>query len=232
MHKPTREKVVRAIEEVIDALDELADQVAVVGGAVVSLYADEPTAMDVRPTRDIDLVFEIASQAELQELEKKLNKKGFKHAQDENVICRFVINTILVDVMATKEIGWAPGDKWFELGFKDIIKHKLNDKEINILPFPYFLASKFTAYHDRDEDPRQSKHFEDIVYLLDNRIKWTDDILGSDQIVKQYIVYQLKLIEGNANLQEAIQIHLEPATQMVRFARIMQNIGMVLNEFQ
>jgi len=36
-----------------------------VGGAVVSLYIDDKSAEDVRPTKDIDFTMEIASLGEL-----------------------------------------------------------------------------------------------------------------------------------------------------------------------
>ncbi|MBK9792731.1 MAG: hypothetical protein IPP60_06420 [Sphingobacteriales bacterium] len=51
---------------------------------------------------------------------------------------------------------------------------------IRILPLSYFLASKFTAYNDRgNKEPRTSHDFEDITYLLDNRIHLAEEINNS-----------------------------------------------------
>lgn len=228
MFKPIQQKVIAAIEKVMAALGDLKDDVAVVGGAVVGLYVDDPVAADVRPTRDVDLMFEIATRTELQELEKKLVDKGFKHAQDENVICRFIIDEILVDVMATKEVGWAPAGPWFAEGFQHLIGYELKNSTINILPFVYFLATKFSAFQDRAGDPRQSKDFEDIVYLLDNRTIWVEDVSSAEPTVKDFIIGELQKISADENVQEAIQAHLDPTTQSERFKMLMDKISEVV----
>lgn len=65
------------IKKVSRALGELNEQVAYVGGATVSLYADDPAADDVRPTKDIDIVLHILSFVELTALQEKLAQKRF-----------------------------------------------------------------------------------------------------------------------------------------------------------
>ena len=81
------------------------DQVVYVGGAVVSLYIDDPAADDVRPTKDIDISMSLAS--------------------------------------------LAPANPWFAPGF--LLKEYMvvEGQKIQILPLPYFLASKFSAYQSR-----------------------------------------------------------------------------------
>ncbi len=49
------------IKKIAIALGELNDKVVYVGGAVVSLYINDPAAEDVRPTKDIDITLRIAS---------------------------------------------------------------------------------------------------------------------------------------------------------------------------
>ncbi|MDD4698584.1 MAG: hypothetical protein PHR52_13785 [Fermentimonas sp.] len=87
---------------VANALGELNEEVVFVGGAVVSFYIDDPAADDVRPTKDIDIVLEIASLIELEEVRTKLTKKGFYQSSEDDVICRFRYKEIKVDVMSTK----------------------------------------------------------------------------------------------------------------------------------
>jgi len=143
------------IKTVAQGLAELNEKVVYVGGAVVSLYINDPAAEDVRPTKDIDISLEIASLTELEKLRQDLNSKGFKQTADDDVICRFRYRNIKVDVMATREIGWAPANQWFRDGFKERIIYEVEDQQIYIMPLPYFIAAKFVAYHDRGEiDPR------------------------------------------------------------------------------
>ena len=106
-----------ATKKIALALGELNEYVVYVGGAVVSLYINDPSAEDVRPTKDIDISLEIATLGELEALRKKLIEKGFFQSHEDDVICRFHYSDIKVDVMATKTIGWAPGNPWFQAGF-------------------------------------------------------------------------------------------------------------------
>lgn len=57
-----------ATKKVAKALDDLNDKVVYVGGAMVSFYIDDTAAEDIRPTKDLDLTFQVASFAELEEL--------------------------------------------------------------------------------------------------------------------------------------------------------------------
>jgi len=56
-------------KKIATALGPLNEQVVYVGGAVVSLYIDDPSANDVRPTKDLDLTMKIASLSELRIVE-------------------------------------------------------------------------------------------------------------------------------------------------------------------
>lgn len=136
------------IRKIAIALDELNERVVYVGGAVVSLYINDSAAEDVRPTKDIDISLEIASVNELEDLRSKLTEKGFKQSSEDDVVCRFRYEDIKVDVMGTKEIGWAPANPWFGPGFKYIEKIAIEEKQINILPLSFYLATKFSAFNN------------------------------------------------------------------------------------
>ena len=60
------------IRKIALALGELNDQVIYVGGAVVSLYIDDPAADEVRPTKDIDISMSLATLGELESMREKL----------------------------------------------------------------------------------------------------------------------------------------------------------------
>lgn len=135
-----------ATKKIATALGDLNDQVVYVGGAVVSLYIDDPSADGVRPTKDLDLTMEIASIGELEALREELVMRGFIQSANDSVVCRFRYEDVLVDVMSAQEVGWAPGNQWFANGFDQSITMPLEDVLIRILPLPYFLATKFDAF--------------------------------------------------------------------------------------
>ena len=55
---------ISVIKQIVRALGDLNERVVYVGGAVVSLYINDPAADDVRPTDDIDISLEITSRGE------------------------------------------------------------------------------------------------------------------------------------------------------------------------
>ena len=218
------------IKKIATALNELNERVVYVGGAVVSLYINDSAAEDVRSTKDIDISLDIASVGELEELRELLTLKGFKQSPDDNVICRFRYEDIKVDVMSTKEVGWAPANPWFEPGFKHIVNIVIEDKSIHILQLSYFLATKFSAFHNRgSEDPRTSHDFEDITYILDNRTDLVDVILQSPDDVKAYLKQEFENIIQTDRLQEAMMGNLYYETQEERFQSIMEKLTAIVN---
>lgn len=219
------------VKRIAVALESLNERVVYVGGAVVSLYADDPAADDVRPTKDIDITLEIASLAELEDLREELAKKGFHQSHEDNVMCRFRFqNEILVDVMSTKNVGWAPANPWFGPGFENLEFRMIDGQQIQVLPYAYFLASKFAAYLDRGKsDPRTSKDFEDIAFLLDNRIELVSEIRNSPEPVREYLIKLFKEILNNSTLQEAILAHLFYETQQERYEMMREKLEKLLH---
>jgi predicted nucleotidyltransferase len=210
------------------ALGELNENVVYVGGAVVSFYIDDPSAEDVRPTKDIDISMEIASLGELESIREDLTLKGFYQSSEDQVICRFRYEDIKVDVMATEAVGWAPANPWFAPGFGDLITIKIDDVEIKCLSLPYYLASKFTAFFDRGAaDPRTSHDFEDIVYLLNYTSTLVEQIQRSPDDVRQYLLHCFRDVLSDKIKQEAIIGNLFYEDQDRRYQKIIEKINLL-----
>lgn len=216
--------------KVAKALGPLNNQVVYVGGAVVSLYIDDPSADDVRPTKDLDLTMEIASLGELESLREDLVARGFVQTAMEDVVCRFKYDDVLIDVMATIPIGWAPGNRWFEQGFKKAFTFDLDDLQIRLLPLPYFLATKFDAFFDRGiKDIYASHDYEDIVYLLNHCSDISDQVLDSEDDVKIYLKESASKIIESRSLKEAIVGNLFYEKQEQRFDLIIKKLTNIAN---
>jgi hypothetical protein len=150
-----------------------------------------------------------------------LTEKGFKQSAEDDVMCRFRYEDVKVDVMATEEIGWAPGNPWFAEGFKHCQVVSLDEVIISLLPLSYFLATKFSAFYDRGgEDPRTSHDFEDVVYLLNYTTNLKDIILESDEKVKLFLMKAFENILKDNVIQEAIIGNLFYEDQTIRYKRI------------
>lgn len=211
-----------ATKRIAVALGQLNEQVVYVGGAVVSLYIDDTSAEDVRPTKDIDITMEIASLGELESIRQELTKKGFHQSSEDDVICRFRYQEIKVDVMSTIAVGWAPANPWFAPGYKSIIQFNIEGTIIQCLSLPYYLATKFTAFYDRgSKDPRASQDFEDIVYILNYNSTIKDQVLKADSEVKKYLVTCFKDILTDNIKKEAILGNLFYEEQDYRYNKIL-----------
>lgn len=212
------ENIVR-IKAVYSALEELAREVIFVGGATVSLYADRP-AGEIRPTDDVDILIEILQYKDYSAVEEKLRKKGFVNDIESKVICRYIINGITVDVMATSEeiLGFA--NKWYAEAFSHAQQVNLdNEHTIKIFTSPYFIATKLEAYKNRGgNDGRTSTDFEDIVFLLNNRTTVWHEMDEAPKSVRHYLKTEFKELLSQPYIDEWISAHLDYIEQKrVRF---------------
>lgn len=218
------------IKKIALALGELNEQVIYVGGATVGLYIDDAAAEDVRPTKDVDISLSIASIAELEQIREELIRKSFKQTAEDNVICRFRYDDVKVDVMNTKAIGWAPANPWFAQGYAMKETIVVEGQTIQILPLPYFLATKFAAYNDRGKnEPRTSHDFEDIVYVLDNRMDIVEQLINAPEDVKLFLKSELERIFSDSTKKEAISGNLFYETRDERFNMIMKKLKAIVN---
>lgn len=135
----------QATIQIAKALQDFSLSFVFVGGAIVSLYIDDLGANDIRPTKDIDVVFKISSLTNLEQLRQELIQAGFFQTAEDDVICRFRYGEIKVDVMSTNNVGWAPANDWFKPGFKEAIELQLDNVKITVLPLPYFFSNKICS---------------------------------------------------------------------------------------
>jgi len=195
-----------ATKKVALALGNLNKEVVYVGGAMVSLYIDDTAAEDVRPTKDLDLTFQVATFAELEELREKLIEKGFTQNAEDTVNCRFRYEDLKVDVMSTQSVGWAPSNPWFAKGFKKAITKTLDEVTIKALPLSYFLATKMEAFFDRGtKDVYASHDLEDIVYLFNYTTDIDEQILATEKEVKDFLMEKLKIFKNDDTILTAIR---------------------------
>lgn len=219
-----------ATKKVARALGGLNDEVVYVGGAMVSLYIDDPAAEDIRPTKDIDLTFQLATFAELEELREQLIEKGFTQNAEDNVNCRFRYEDLKVDVMSTKNVGWAPSNPWFAKGFEKAITKTLDEVTIKVLPLPYFLATKMEAFFGRGmKDIYASHDLEDIAYLFNYTTDIDNQLINANEEANTYLTEKLMEIIENKTIITAIRgsLYYEQADE--RMEVILERIQNIIN---
>lgn len=75
------------VAEIGQALQELKDEMVFVGGAVVSLYADDVTADEIRPTSDIDMTIKLLKFSNWVKMQERLSELGFYPDPFGHTIC-------------------------------------------------------------------------------------------------------------------------------------------------
>ncbi|NDK57584.1 nucleotidyl transferase AbiEii/AbiGii toxin family protein [Pontibacter fetidus] len=197
------------IKKVALGLQELKQDMVFVGGATLSIYADDPAADPVRPTSDIDLSVSLAGYGAWNKLQERLQELGFYPDSKSKVICRFTYKGIMIDVMPDdpKILGFT--NPWYRSGLERSLLTQVTDGlEIRVLPVAYFLATKFSAYYSRGGDPRMSHDFEDIIYVTDNRLNLIEEIAAAPLEVRSYLQQEYGLIWNNRYRDEILSCHL------------------------
>ena len=90
------------VAEVAAALKELKDQMIFVGGAVVSLYADDAAADEIRPTGDIDMTIRLMNLANWTQIQERLSELGFHPDPFGHAISSYRYKDIPVDSACKK----------------------------------------------------------------------------------------------------------------------------------
>ncbi len=211
------------LKAVSQALHPLQTQVVFVGGATVSLYADRK-AEEVRPTDDVDVLIEIWAYKDYAAIEEKCRSIGFVNDTESSIIGRYKIQGIVVDIMTTTDTALGFTNKWYANGFANAIDYTLDDNyNIKIFTAPYFIASKLEAFKSptrkNNGNGIYSSDFEDIIFVLENRLSLWDELQQADTEVRSYLQNEFNQLLNNPLFEEWIEAHLSysniPATQYI-----------------
>ena len=97
-----------------DRLGPLAHEMVFVGGCATGLLVTDLAAAPVRPTKDVDVITEVATLADYHALAEKLRNRGFTEDQSINApICRWVAEGVKLDVMPTDPVILGFGSEWY-----------------------------------------------------------------------------------------------------------------------
>jgi predicted nucleotidyltransferase len=207
------------LEAAAAALGELLPGVVFVGGATVELWITDPGAPPVRPTKDVDVVAEVASRSAFYDFEARLRAQGFREDQEDGVICRWRHSTsdLILDAMPSK-IGILSFDNhWQGAGAPHAIARELpSGVVIRALSPPYLLATKLEAFKGRGNgDFLGSRDFADIIALIDGREELVDEIAAADEDVRQFLAHELDLLLAAPRIADGLfgAMRADPASQ-------------------
>lgn len=199
----------RRLHFLADKLEEIREEVVFLGGCTTALFITDISSLDVRYTLDVDCIVDIISLTEYYKFEKKLLKKGFKKSIEDEIICRWRYDDLILDVMPTdsKILGFS--NCWYKDAIKNYQEYILMDGlKIKVLSAPYFLATKLEAFKSRgNKDYMASQDFEDIVSVIDGRLELIDELKACGAEIKKYLVTSFRDIYNDRSFHDSLPGH-------------------------
>ena len=208
----------KMIQKVARHLGPLREKVVFLGGCATGFLITDPAAADIRPTKDVDLIVEVASRVEYHRLEDELRNLGFvQKFEQDSPICRWVVDDVLVDVMPTEENILGFSNRWYLSAINSSSILKIGDNlEIRMVLAPYFIASKIEAFHGRGKNDYLLSHdLEDIINVIDGRLELIAEIKKSPPELKNFLSSVFKEFINDEHFLNSLPGHLlpDPASQ-------------------
>lgn len=211
--------------------EELKDHVVFLGGSVVSLLITDQAFSGIRPTRDVDMIVDSSSRSSFHTIEEKLRNAGFRQVLDDDppVICRWRINSVIVDLMPCDESILGFSNKWYKEAVKNFSVVNLAGTAIRIVSVPYFIATKIEAFLGRgNNDFLGSADLEDIITILDGRPEIVSEIKAADKKLQTYIAKNFSDWLQNKVFINALPGLIAPdPTSQDRFSLIVDKIKII-----
>lgn len=199
---------VALVELAVKKLGNLADQLVLVGGCASGLLITDTARPPVRTTYDVDLIVEIATLVNYYALAEQLKRIGFR--ENNEVICRWELDGLIIDVMPTDEKILGFSNKWYPEVVAEAKRITLpSSREINLISSPLFIATKLEAFYTRGNgDYGQSHDIEDIVNVVDGRQELPYEIKQSGESVKRYLTDEIDYLLATADFIDKLPWHL------------------------
>lgn len=190
----------------------LPRRVVFIGGATTGLFITDPAAPEIRATLDVDVIVQVGTYSEyMTDVTRELRDLGAREDTAEDAPrCRWVLDGVLVDVMAPNEQVLGFTNRWYTAALDESKEHKLPDGTIiRITTGPLFVATKIEAFRGRGNgDYCASKDMEDIVTVLDGRPELSVEVNAAEDEVRGFVVEAFSEWLRDPDFSDVVSAHL------------------------
>jgi len=222
---------INMLEIVAEGLGPLLDDVVFIGGCATGLLITDSAVLQIRETKDVDVIVEIYSLPEYHDLSARLRHQGFREdASPDAPICRWSFNSVLVDVMPTDASILGFGNQWYADAIHSAEMAVLpNGFSIRLVTAPYFLATKLEAFHGRGKGDYIASHdLEDIIAVLDGRQTIVDEVAVCPSPLRAHLASKFTKLLADDAFQDALPGHLlGDAASQARLPLILNRIKQI-----
>ena len=174
-------KILQMLEIVADHLgEELLAKMAFVGGCTTGLLITDALVLEqIRATDDVDVIVEVLGHGDYARLQQQLRARGFRESSEDEVVCRWRLGSLIVDIMPTDERILGFSNRWYPAALASAQWYQLSvSRRIRVVTPVYFLATKIDAFQHRGhQDFLASRDMEDILSLIDGRENLCDEVM-------------------------------------------------------
>lgn len=196
----------RWLTEVAHALRGLEDEYALVGACTAATYP--LGALDVRPTRDVDLLVRASSYLDWQQKGALLERRGFRPDPLGKHAAQYRLDSlpVPVDVLPTPWEGLGH-NRWYAGAFAE--RERDPGTGIPAITPLWFLATKLEAWRDRGRgDPTTSHDLEDVITVL-RGLEGVWSALAGPRDVQRFVRAELRSIAERPDALELVQGMIE-----------------------
>lgn len=108
--------IIQQLELLAEKLDDLCDEIVIVGGCTPALILDTNTAPDLRPTNDVDFIIKASNYGKYNNFIERLKEKGFSEREGDP-IGRYACDNLVIDVIPTEVNVLGFTNKWYKIAF-------------------------------------------------------------------------------------------------------------------
>lgn len=184
-----------------------------VGGGLVPLLITDPAAAPARPTKDVDVVFSVASQGEYSYLRQDLLNAGF---HDDILMdkpqCALFYNEWRVDFLCASPEVMGMGNRWFPAVMRDAVQERIEDVMVWRASTPTWIATKLEAWFNRGRLPSGAPDYyhqdiEDVLAVFDGRIECVAEISDCAEDVQSFLRHTFGMMISNPDFLSALPGH-------------------------
>ncbi len=224
---------IEMLELVASGFGSLVNDVVFLGGCTAGFLVTDPAAPPPRETKDVDVIVEVLSYHDYYILSQQLKDRGFKEdTSDGAPMCRWIYDSLIVDVMPTKEGILGYTNKWYIEAMHTSEPVKLsNGVKISMIAAPCFLATKLEAFYGRGNGDYMASHdLEDLIAVLDGRVTIVDEVMQSSEVLRSYLAEEFMKLLNNDDFQDALPCQLPPdEASQARLTIILDRMKQVSN---
>jgi hypothetical protein len=202
------------LETACAALGDLVGEVVFAGGATVGLWITDPAAPAPRPTKDVDVIVEVATRLEYHAFERRLREHRFREDQQSGIICRWLHadGDLILDAMPTDASILGFANRWQAAAVPHALERELpSGKRIATVSPPFLVATKLEAFAGRGrEDYMGSRDFADVVSLFDGRAELADEIAHAPAELQEFLAAELARHQRHPRFLDGVYGGLTP----------------------